>query len=78
MPKLKTKSSAKKRFKLTATGKVKRKHAYTSHMMRHKSQKQKRQLRGMTTVAGVDVARILQWLPYAGKRKKATAAKKEA
>ena len=44
MPKMKTKSSAKKRFKLTGTGKIKRKHAYKSHILTKKTKKQKRNL----------------------------------
>ena len=41
MPKMKTKSSAKKRFKLTGTGKIKRKHAFKSHILTKKSKKRK-------------------------------------
>jgi large subunit ribosomal protein L35 len=44
MPKMKTKSGAKKRFTLTATGKIKRKHAYKSHILTKKSTKRKRNL----------------------------------
>ena len=44
MPKVKTKSSAKKRFKLTGTGKIKRKHAFKSHILTKKETKQKRNL----------------------------------
>ncbi len=44
MPKLKTKSSAKKRFKVTGTGKLKRKHAFKSHILTKKETKQKRNL----------------------------------
>lgn len=44
MPKVKTKSSAKKRFKLTGTGKIKRKHAFKSHILTKKEKKQKRNL----------------------------------
>ncbi len=44
MPKMKTKSGAKKRFALTATGKIKRKHAYKSHILTKKSTKRKRNL----------------------------------
>jgi large subunit ribosomal protein L35 len=44
MPKMKTKSGAKKRFALTATGRVKRKHAYKSHILTKKSKKRKRNL----------------------------------
>ena len=44
MPKVKTNSGAKKRFTLTGTGKVKRKHAYKSHILTKKTKKQKRNL----------------------------------
>ena len=44
MPKVKTKSGAKKRFKLTASGKIKRKHAFKSHILTKKGTKQKRRL----------------------------------
>ncbi|MCF8234017.1 MAG: 50S ribosomal protein L35 [Bacteroidales bacterium] len=44
MPKMKTKSGAKKRFTLTGTGKIKRKHAYKSHILTKKSTKRKRNL----------------------------------
>ncbi|MEI6865826.1 50S ribosomal protein L35 [Flavicella sp.] len=44
MPKMKTKSSAKKRFKVTGTGKIKRKHAFKSHILTKKSKKRKLKL----------------------------------
>ena len=44
MPKMKTKSSAKKRFKLTGSGKIKRKHAFKSHILTKKSKKRKLRL----------------------------------
>jgi large subunit ribosomal protein L35 len=44
MPKVKTKSSAKKRFSITGTGKIKRKHAYKSHILTKKEKKRKRNL----------------------------------
>ena len=47
MPKAKTKSGAKKRFKLTGTGKIKRKHAFKSHILTKKGTKQKRALTRM-------------------------------
>lgn len=50
MPKLKTKASAKKRFTLTGTGKVKRHHAYHSHILTKKTKKQKRNLVHQTIV----------------------------
>ena len=44
MPKVKTNSGAKKRFTFTATGKIKRRHAYHSHILTKKTKKQKRNL----------------------------------
>ena len=44
MPKVKTKSSAKKRFTITGSGKIKRKHAFKSHILTKKSKKRKRNL----------------------------------
>lgn len=58
MPKMKTHSSAKKRFKLTGSGKVKRFQAFTSHMMRNKSKKAKTRLNGSTLVSQADQKRI--------------------
>ncbi len=58
MPKVKTHSSAKKRFKLTGSGKIKRFQAKTSHMMRNKTKKAKLNLRGSTMVAKADSKRI--------------------
>lgn len=54
MPKLKTKSGAKKRFKLTGSGKIKRKSAYKSHILTKKTTKQKRRLTGTTLVHKAD------------------------
>jgi large subunit ribosomal protein L35 len=54
MPKLKTNSGAKKRFALTGTGKVKRKHAFKSHILTKKTTKQKRNLTHTAIVASVD------------------------
>ena len=50
MPKIKTNSGAKKRFILTGTGKIKRKHAYHSHILTKKTKKQKRNLQHFTIV----------------------------
>ena len=50
MPKMKTKSSAKKRFKLTGSGKLKRKHAFKSHILTKKAKKRKRNLTHATLV----------------------------
>ena len=62
MPKMKTHSGTKKRFKLTGSGKVKRFHAFTSHMMRRKSEKQKLRLRGSAMVSSADQPRIKRLL----------------
>ena len=58
MPKMKTISGAKKRFALTGTGKIKRKHAYKSHILTKKTKKQKRNLTHMTTLKTVDVNNV--------------------
>ena len=50
MPKMKTNSGAKKRFRLTGSGKIKRKHAYKSHILTKKSTKLKRNLTYWTTI----------------------------
>jgi large subunit ribosomal protein L35 len=62
MPKMKTKSSAKKRFKFTGTGKIKRKHAFKSHILTKKGTKQKRNLTKMTTVDKADEKSIKKQL----------------
>lgn len=54
MPKVKKKSGAKKRFKLTGTGKIKRKHAYKSHILTKKATKRKRGLTHVTLVSKAD------------------------
>ncbi len=65
MPKLKTKSGAKKRFKITGSGKIKRKRAYMNHILTKKETKQKRRLAQKTTVKKVDESNIRPMLPYA-------------
>ncbi|MDR1403562.1 MAG: 50S ribosomal protein L35 [Tannerellaceae bacterium] len=61
MPKMKTNSGAKKRFALTGTGKIKRKHAYKSHILTKKTKKQKRNLThvGLVHVSNVNNVREL-------------------
>lgn len=54
MPKMKTNSGAKKRFALTGSGKIKRKHAYKSHILTKKTKKQKRNLGHFTIIAASD------------------------
>jgi len=58
MPKLKTKRSAAKRFKITAKGKIKRKRAFHSHILTKKSTKRKRGLRKATLVSPADAKNI--------------------
>ncbi|MBW6497873.1 MAG: 50S ribosomal protein L35 [Bacteroidales bacterium] len=58
MPKMKTKSGAKKRFTLTASGRVKRKHAYKSHILTKKSNKRKRNLTKTGLVSPADEKNI--------------------
>ena len=62
MPKMKTHSGAKKRFKTTATGKVKGRHAYTSHILEKKSPKRKRHLGQDAMISGHDSPRIKKML----------------
>ena len=62
MPKMKTKSGAKKRFEFTGTGKLKRKHAYKSHILTKKDNKRKRNLGYTTIVDKADAATVKQML----------------
>lgn len=58
MPKMKTNSGSKKRFTLTGTGKIKRKHAFKSHILTKKTTKQKRNLTHMTLVDKSDMNNV--------------------
>ncbi|MDF2157919.1 50S ribosomal protein L35 [Algoriphagus sp. CAU 1675] len=62
MPKVKTKSSAKKRFSLTGTGKIKRKHAFKSHILTKKSTKRKHNLTKTGLVDVSDEGRVRDML----------------
>lgn len=62
MPKMKTVSSAKKRFKFTGSGKIKRKHAFKSHILTKKSTKRKRDLTKSGLVHTSDVAAVMNML----------------
>lgn len=62
MPKMKTVASAKKRFKLTASGKIKRKHAFKSHILTKKSKKRKRNLTNSGLVHKHNVAQVKNML----------------
>jgi large subunit ribosomal protein L35 len=68
MPKTKTSSSAKKRFKVTAGGKLLRRRAMKSHNLTKKTSKRKRGFRKDTPVAGVDGAAVKQMLGKRGQR----------
>lgn len=65
MPKMKTKSSAKKRFKLTATGKVKVQQAGKKHGMIKRSKKFIRNARGTTVLSDADARIVKKFMPYA-------------
>ena len=65
MPKMKTKSGAKKRFKIRAGGTVKRSQAFKRHILTKKTTKSKRHLRGMTEVVAADVKSVRAMMPYA-------------
>ena len=64
MPKIKTNKGAAKRFKVTASGKVKRKKAYARHILTKKSTEQKRGLRKRGLVSKEDSDRIKKMIPY--------------
>ena len=64
MPKIKTHSGAKKRFKTTKSGKVKRAHAYTSHILTKKTTKRKRNLRKAALVDSTNEKNMKKILPY--------------
>ena len=65
MPKMKTKSSAKKRFVVRPGGTVKRGQAFKRHILTKKTTKNKRQLRGTSMVNDRDLASVAKMLPYA-------------
>ena len=65
MPKLKTKSSVKKRFHVTGSGKIKCNQAGKQHGMVKRSKRQLREQRGTTTLCKPDAESIKQFLPYA-------------
>ena len=62
MPKMKTNSSAKKRFTLTGSGKIKRKHAFKSHILTKKTKKQKRNLTHFSLVDVADLNNVRKML----------------
>lgn len=64
MPKLKTKSAAKKRFSFSASGNVIAQPAYRRHLMKNKSQKMKRQTRGTMVLSASDAQNVVKYMPY--------------
>ncbi len=66
MPKMKTKKSAAKRFKVRPGGTIKRSKAFLRHILTKKSTKTKRHLRGTTNVHDSDKAAVRAMLPYSG------------
>lgn len=66
MPKMKTNRAAAKRFKATASGKIKRSKAYARHILTSKTTKRKRDLRSATMVDATNVGGLKKLLPYLG------------
>jgi large subunit ribosomal protein L35 len=66
MPKMKTKSGAKKRFRVRPGGTVKRGQAFKRHILTKKTTKNKRHLRGTVAVHSTDMGHMKQMLPFAG------------
>lgn len=64
MPKLKTRKSVAKRFKLTKKGKIKRKRAFKSHLLGGKSSKRRMKLSRTALVSSADAGTVKQMLPY--------------
>jgi large subunit ribosomal protein L35 len=64
MPKMKTKSSVKRRFKRTGTGKILMNTAYKRHMLSNKSQKMKRKARGTQVMSVADQTIVRKFMPY--------------
>jgi large subunit ribosomal protein L35 len=65
MPKMKTKSGAKKRFKVRGSGSIKRSMAFKRHILTKKTTKNKRQLRGTADIHPTNMAAVRSMLPYA-------------
>ena len=64
MPKMKTHKGAAKRFKKTATGKVKRGHSHLRHILTSKAKKRKRKLGGNVLVSEADTPKVKRMIPY--------------
>jgi ribosomal protein L35 len=65
MPKMKTKSGAKKRFKVSTSGRIKRSQAFKRHILTKKTTKSKRHLRGTVGIHDSDKAMVHAMMPYA-------------
>ncbi len=65
MPKMKTKSGAAKRFRVRATGSIKRGQSFKRHILTKKTTKNKRHLRGAVTLHDSDVKSVRSMMPYA-------------
>ena len=66
MPKMKSNSGAKKRFRKTGSGKIKFKHAYKNHILTTKTTKKKRHMRSTGIIAASDERQVRRLLPYLG------------
>lgn len=64
MPKMKTHKSAAKRYKITATGKIQRRHAGIGHLLQHKSESRKRKIFGEAIISPGHVDLVSKELPY--------------
>ncbi len=64
MPKMKTKSSAKKRFSFTASGKIKKGHAYKRHNLNRRAKDMKRSSRGTEIMSDSDARIVRKYMPY--------------
>ena len=65
MPKMKTKSGAKKRFRVRGSGSIKRSQAFKRHILTKRTTKNKRQLRGNTAIHATNMDSVKAMLPYA-------------
>ena len=65
MPKMKTKKSAAKRFRVRASGSIKRGQAFKRHILTKKTTKSKRHLRGAVQISDADVKSVRRMMPYA-------------
>jgi large subunit ribosomal protein L35 len=64
MPKLKTRKAAAKRFRATGSGKIRRRKAFKSHMLEHKSSTRKRRISQLSLVSEEDAGNVRLMLPY--------------